>query len=357
MKSKLNLKRTPEEELQHRLRKERKRAKRRHSSHGDFKPQAGTSLKRSHADEYAGPSRKWTSSDDDDQAEYGPQPANFDIPNDSKSHAQKPDYDALKAEIEQEMFRHKMFDAMGDDERLDSIEAQFNDFAQVPDRWRTSGTGKSKANIFEEDGYAKMDPRYMDDEEYAEWIRVGMYRKTHAEEYAEQERKKAAKAARREDEKARKAERARLEKAAEEERKRKELERESRRWDYAREEYGIRWRALLSTTGDSEPSRTLSFDDIPWPVAVSCQKSKKRQSGVPRRSITVEDLTADAITAFLLPAGQEDKEKRKEKLRESILRFHPDKFEGRFMKFVKESEKEKMKEAIGQVSRVLNSLM
>ena len=170
MTNKLNLKRTPEEAYQHRLRKERKRAKRRHSSHGDLKPQTGTSSKRSHNNEQdAVPSRKWASSDEDNEAEYGPQPAT------SKTHAQKPDYGSLKAEIEQEMFRQKMFDAMGDDERLDSIEAQFNDFAQIPDRWRTSGTG-GRMNIFEEDGYVKMDPRYMDDEEYAEWIRIGMYR-------------------------------------------------------------------------------------------------------------------------------------------------------------------------------------
>ena len=134
-------------------------------------------------------------------------------------------------------------------------------------------------------------------------------------------------------------------------------ERESRRWDYAREEYGIRWHELLSITGESE---TLGFDDIPWPVAAAQrQKHRKRESGVPRRSIiTVDDLTAEAITAFLLPAAKEfDKEKRKEKLRESILRFHPDKFEGRIMKFVKEGERDRVKEAIGQVSRVLNSLM
>ena len=175
MRKKLNLKRTPEEDFQHQLRKERKRAKRSHSSHGDLKPQAGTSSKPSHSDEKnAGPSRKWASSDEDEEVEYGPQPAN--IPTNAKTHAQKPDYDTLKAEIEQDMFRQKMFDAMGDDERLDSIEAQFNDFAQVPDRWRSSGLGKNKINIFEEDGYVKMDPRYMDDEEYAEWIRVGMYR-------------------------------------------------------------------------------------------------------------------------------------------------------------------------------------
>jgi hypothetical protein len=131
------------------------------------------------------------------------------------------------------------------------------------------------------------------------------------------------------------------------------LERESRRWDYAREQYGIRWRELLSITGESE---TLGFDDIPWPVAAAqLQKPDKRRSEVPRRlSITVDELTAEAITAFLLPKGKEFD--RKEKLRESFLRFHPDKFEGRFMRFIKESDRDRVKEAIGQVSRVLNSL-
>lgn len=173
-------------------------------------------------------------------------------------------------------------------------------------------------------------------------------RKTHAKEYAEHERKKAAKAARREEEKARKAETVRLEKAAEEERKQRKLERESRRWDYAREQYGIRWRALLSIS----PPETLGFDDIPWPIATAYH-GKKRP---PEMSWNVEELTAEAIAAFLVPVNT-GQEKRKEKLRESLLRFHPDKFEGRLMKFVKDSEKEKVKEAVGQVSRVLNSLM
>jgi hypothetical protein len=75
-------------------------------------------------------------------------------------------------------------------------------------------------------------------------------------------------------------------------------------------------------------------------------------------AITVDELTAEAITAFLLPVDKGfDREKRKETLRESFLRFHPDKFEGRFMKFIKDGEKERVKEAIGQVSRVLNSLI
>lgn len=183
------------------------------------------------------------------------------------------------------------------------------------------------------------------------------HRKSHAEEYAERERKKAAKAARQKEEKARKIETARLENAAEVERKRKRLERESRRLDYAREQYGVRWRALLSITGESKPPE-LGFNDIPWPVSAA-QRHKPNNSNNSQSEVSVstKELTVEAITAFLVPADKEDREKRKEKLRESILRFHPDKFEGRFMRFVKESEKERVQEAIGLVSRVLNALM
>jgi len=170
-KHKLKLKRTPEEKEQHRLRKERRREKKRkRESDGYNGTQAGSSSKRVHGD---GPSRKWASSDEDEM-EYGPQPAA------SSSHIPPPqDYDALKAEIEERMFREKMFDALGDDERLDSVEARFNDFAPVPERWRTSSSGaglKGQARAYDDDELLKLDPRHMDEEEYAEWIRAGMYR-------------------------------------------------------------------------------------------------------------------------------------------------------------------------------------
>lgn len=78
-------------------------------------------------------------------------------------------------------------------------------------------------------------------------------------------------------------------------------------------------------------------------------------------SISLEHLTVESISAFLLPINSalEDptKKERKEKLRETMLRFHPDKFEGRLMKRVREGERDKVKEAIGQVVRALNALM
>ena len=400
---KLKLKRTPEEEEQRRLRKERKKERKR--KHDDQDPRAGASSKKARGQQSSS-RMKWASSDEDD-IEIGPQPAGasgsaWNIPP-SQSYAHKPDYDALKAEIEQQRFREKMFDAMGEDERLDSVEARFNDYAQVPDRWRMDG-GKSRQNVFEDD-FVKQDPALMDDEEYAEWIRLGMYRfvpqldfaictidmicacrKTHAEEYAEQQRRKAAKEARRAEEKQRKAETARMEKVAEEECKQRKLESASRRLNWAREQYNTRWEILLSgasdaaiAVGDAQVTGSitmLSFDDIPWPIATAHHRDKferhHHSKGKPteglddtRKSISAAEMTADAIASFLLPVAAAisdaeralKKKERKDKLRETFLRFHPDKFEGRFMKRIKEEEREKVREAIGQVSRALNALM
>lgn len=153
---------------------------------------------------------------------------------------------------------------------------------------------------------------------------------------------------------------------------RKKLERQNRRWDYAREEYDIRWKKLLQGDGDSTPPQhDLGFNDIPWPIlAAHRQKPDKRGSTMPAGSIPVslEQLTMEAISEFLLtvaptegvkppPLRDADKKERKEKLRETFLRFHPDKFEGRFMRRIVASEQETVREAIGQVVRALNTLM
>jgi hypothetical protein len=185
-------------------------------------------------------------------------------------------------------------------------------------------------------------------------------RKKHADEHAEQLRQKALKDARRAQEKALKAETARLEKVAEEERKRRKREREHQHWDEARVLYDTRWKVLLGATGSQE---AFKFDDIPWPIIGAQSVVNKRSSSLKAMSISLDDLTAEAISAFLLPSSNKllpvelkEKEKR-EKLRETILRFHPDKFEGRIMNRVKESHQDKVREAVGQVIRALNTLM
>ena len=58
---------------------------------------------------------------------------------------------------------------MGADERLDPVEASSNSYVHVPRRWR----GGWMERIDDE---LDVDLRYMEDEGYAEWIWVGMWR-------------------------------------------------------------------------------------------------------------------------------------------------------------------------------------
>ncbi|KAG1760605.1 hypothetical protein EDD22DRAFT_900572 [Suillus occidentalis] len=351
--AKLHLKRTPAEEAERALRKARKAA--------------ATARKRSHLSEGAGEhgesSSKRRRREDDfhselDEEVYGPPPPP------SLSSAHKPDYDIILSELEDARFREKMWDALRDDERLDSIDARFNDYAHVPDRWRANAASHGNP-----EDQTDMDPRFMDDDAYAEWIRAGMWRRKHARQYEEEARRKAEKAARSARKKELKAEMARLEKAAEERRKQKKRERESQREENARAEYDRKWKDLLDP--NTRHASSLSFGDIPWPLFVPMTHSDTAHSD--SSSITLEHFTATAISAFLipistisalaqdfgvsLPTHDHDKKEKKEKLRETMLRFHPDKFEGRVMRKIIETDKDRVREAVGQVARVLNTLM
>jgi len=257
-----------------------------------------------------------------------------------------------------------MFDALRDDEYLDSLEARLNNFAHLPERWRSARGSKLNDVRSDEcgmDDTSQLNPQDMDDEEYAEWIRLGMYRRTHAKEYAESERKRTSKAARRAEEKARRAETKRLEKVSAEHRKRKKSERDIRRKEVARTEYDIRWKEFSRRGGDPGRDTELRFSDIPWPVLAAYPDERERRL-VGLRPITLEDLAPKDISDFLLvtptaKAGEVENKQRKEILKETLLRFHPDKFEGRYMRRINRDERDAVKEAIGQVVRALNSLM
>jgi hypothetical protein len=351
--AKLHLKRTPAEEAERALRKARKAAK--------------AARKRSHPSEEAGEHEESSSKrrrtgevidSDLDEDVYGSPPPP------SLSSAHKPDYDTILSELEDARFREKMWDALRDDERLDGIDARFNDYAHVPDRWRANAARGGSP-----EDQTDMDPRFMDDDTYAEWIRAGMWRRKHARQYEEETRMKAEKAARSARKKEMKAEKARLEKAAEERKKQKKRERESQREQNARAEYDRKWKVLLDP--NAQHASSLSFGDIPWPLFVPMTQSDTTHSDP--SSITLEHFTATAISAFLIPisttyalardAGvslpihDNDKKEKKEKLRETMLRFHPDKFEGRVMRKIIETDKDRVREAVGQVARVLNTLM
>ena len=151
---KLHMKRTPTEQAEHDLRKARKAARRaakharRHTSISD--------------DDSAGPSsRKRPRTDDLSDSE-------------SPSHrGHKPDYDYVRAQVEEERFREKMWGAYGEDERLDGVEASFNSYAHIPRRWRGGGMDRM-------DDELDIDPQMMEEEDYAEWVRDGMWKYVHS---------------------------------------------------------------------------------------------------------------------------------------------------------------------------------
>ncbi|TBU31928.1 hypothetical protein BD311DRAFT_716049 [Dichomitus squalens] len=346
--SKLRLKRTPAEQAEHDLRKARRTARKaaKHRRQRD-EDEYDESDSHSHRKKRRRTSVGVSSNDiDDSDSEYGPQPA-------SSHRAHKPDYDRIQAEIEEQRFRDKLWGALGDDERLDSVEASLNSYAHVPRRWRGGGMERM-------DDESDVDPRYMEDEEYAEWIRAGMWRKKHAAEHEEQMRKQAEHNARKAKEKAIREETKRLERVEEEARRNRRRAREQMRAGEARELYEIRWKALLAPSTSIESDEPmLGLPDVPWPIYLAYPASKNQ----PPSALRIDDFTTEAISSFLLPHHEEDynseasKKGRRERLREAMLRFHPDKFEGRVMARVRSDEREIVREAVGVVARTLNTLM
>ena len=159
---KLHLKRTRAEEEERQLRKERKAARR--AARGRSKsgasplgddPGEGPSHKRRATHPTTDPLNDFSDGDS-----HAPHP-----------HASKQDYASILARLEEARFRDKLSGAAEDDAGIYAVQERLNSFGfvRVPERWR--GLGDSG-----ETGGAGGDPRYMDDEEYAEWVRMGMYK-------------------------------------------------------------------------------------------------------------------------------------------------------------------------------------
>ncbi|KAM5543266.1 hypothetical protein V8D89_003140 [Ganoderma adspersum] len=127
----------------------------------------------------------------------------------------------------------------------------------------------------------------------------------------------------------------------EKERIRRELEREARRarrQEVEREagrRYQARWGELLSSEG------TLGFRDIPWPT-FSQPKA-------------LEGLSPVKVAMFVL-SPLHPGETRREKVRNALRRWHPDRF-GRLAGRIEEGEKEAIEEGVGIVARCLNDLL
>ncbi len=157
------------------------------------------------------------------------------------------------------------------------------------------------------------------------------YRRQNAEAIRQQQHRKAAQAAAR-------AEAARVLKAEEDSRRRRREEREHKRRMDARDNYDRRWAELLNSK-----SVDLGFADVPWPVGGEME---------------ISQVTAEAITAFLFPSGSDVGRggMRKEALREVMLRFHPDKFEGRVIPRIRSEDRDAVREGANVVARAVMTL-
>jgi hypothetical protein len=124
------------------------------------------------------------------------------------------------------------------------------------------------------------------------------------------------------------------------------------RVEEARLTYEEAWRLLLSRTPDAV-SQTVTFAEIPWPVL----------PGRAGTSIELDDITPDALERFIIPPAIQDvdhsdgQKTRKDRLRETMLRFHPDKFESRVLKLVREEDTEAVKDGVGRVVRAVTELL
>ena len=91
--------------------------------------------------------------------------------------------EAIRERLEQERFEEKMRDALEEDglydptQRLDGVEARFNSYTHIPRRWRGTG-GDFSAGVWMEDAREDIgiEPEHMNDDEYAEYMRAGMWR-------------------------------------------------------------------------------------------------------------------------------------------------------------------------------------
>jgi len=120
--------------------------------------------------------------------------------------------------------------------------------------------------------------------------------------------------------------------------------------------YESRWMLLTFATRSIGPSSntevqqtnaashlTLSFSDIPWPLLY-----------LPR---TCHDITAESIKRFLASEYHSSEKTHRERIKEALLRWHPDRFGSRILDHVRESQRDEVRKGVDIVVRCLNELL
>ncbi|PWN47848.1 hypothetical protein IE53DRAFT_364364 [Violaceomyces palustris] len=193
-----------------------------------------------------------------------------------------------------------------------SVGAEKYQMGYLPERWKDSISQRVRKGLVNID--------QLDEEEYAEYMRDAMYRKSHATEIRAREAKEEESRRRKEEETRRAQQRESKDRTRRERRRRQQVRSAESALRSAREEYRTRWSEVKSSSTSSS-STQLYFSDLPWPTLSD-------QNGNPI-------LTKDSVRRFLfddlLPQGQETdeariKEERKRALRSALLQYHPDRY-------------------------------
>ncbi|KAG8771158.1 hypothetical protein FRC12_003816 [Ceratobasidium sp. 428] len=91
-------------------------------------------------------------------------------------------------------------------------------------------------------------------------------------------------------------------------------------------------------------NEVFHFEDIPWPTAIPPTSPS---------SITPEEVARFLFSGPLLDEGMT----LKSRIKDCLLRWHPDKFSGRWMQYVVESDKSRVRDGIDAVIRAGNKVM
>ncbi|KAF8479856.1 hypothetical protein JB92DRAFT_2767173 [Gautieria morchelliformis] len=100
--------------------------------------------------------------------------------------------------------------------------------------------------------------------------------------------------------------------------------------------YENQWEVMATAT-------KLRFRSIPWPMLTPVSSP--------------DMLLPIYIAAFILNPQHSQGKSRKDRLREALLRWHPDRFEAKWLKKVVEEERDSVQEGVGCVVRALNDLL
>ncbi|KAK7448422.1 hypothetical protein VKT23_013685 [Stygiomarasmius scandens] len=142
------------------------------------------------------------------------------------------------------------------------------------------------------------------------------------------------------------------------------------------EAYEKAWAGLLKTinnSGGGSEERKIRFTDLPWPVKncfstsspsnpISTPNKSRARAGIhgpPKATstVTLADLTPESIHSFILDPlkVRSNTTSTKERIRTSLLRWHPDKLTGLISK-VAEEDVDDVTEGIGIVIRCLREM-